>query len=48
MELRWADIIKTDREVIVCDVVDWIHLAQEWDLRCAVSQHGNELLGSIK
>jgi len=48
MELRWADNITTDLEEIGCEVVDWIHLAQEWDLRWTVSQHGNGLLDSIK
>jgi hypothetical protein len=42
----WEDNIKTDVKELAWERVDWIHLAQDWDV-LGFCECGNELLHSI-
>jgi hypothetical protein len=43
---KWEDNIIMDLEKIVCEGVDWMHLA--WQPVEGCCEHGNEPVGSIK
>jgi hypothetical protein len=42
------DNIRMDHRVIGWGGVDWMHLAQEWELVVGSCEHGNEYSGCIK